>query len=243
MQFVPPTPLEYFEALVADEASLPLVEAVAAIAQIEEPQLDVQAVLAQVDTLAERLRRRLPADAAPLQRLRQLNAYFFHELGFAGNLNDYHDRRNSYLHEVLRTRRGIPITLAVLYIEIAQQIGLPAQGVSFPGHFLVKLALPRGQVVIDPFSGRTLSREELQERLAPFRAHAGLAADDEAPLGLFLQAATPREIVARVLRNLRELHRRDRGGERERLSAVLERIALLEAVQNRPARGSAAAGA
>lgn len=242
MHFAPPTPLQYFEALVADEVSLPLVEAVAAIAQIEDPRLDMQAVLAQVDTLAERLRRRLTADAAPLQRLRQLNAYFFHELGFAGNLNDYHDRRNSYLHEVLRTRRGIPITLAVIYVEIAQQVGLPAQGVSFPGHFLVKLALPRGQVVIDPFSGRTLSREELHERLAPFRPSMGLPQEDEAPLALYLQAATPREIVARVLRNLRELLRRQHGSE-ERLAAVQQRLALLASAPDRPARGSAAAGA
>jgi hypothetical protein len=111
-----------------------------------------------------------PADAPPLQRLRLLNRYFFQELGFAGNVNDYYDPRNSYLPDVLRTRRGIPITLALLYVELATQAGLQAAGVSFPGHFLVKLRMPRGEVVIDPFSGQSLSREDLDERLMPYRA-------------------------------------------------------------------------
>jgi regulator of sirC expression with transglutaminase-like and TPR domain len=75
--------------------------------------------------------------------------------------------RNSYVHEVLQTRHGIPITLALLYIELAQHAGLTARGVSFPGHFLVKLKMPRGEVVIDPFNGMSLSREELDERLGP----------------------------------------------------------------------------
>ena len=137
----------------------------------------MQAVLAEIDALAARLKRRLAADAAPLQRLRCLNRFFFQELGFAGNVNDYYDPRNSYLHEVLRTRRGIPITLAVLYIELAQQIGLTRAGVSFPGHFLVKLRMHRaaqGEVVIDPFTGQSLSREEL-ERAALHRTGAATA--------------------------------------------------------------------
>lgn len=225
LHFDTPTALEYFAALVADDASLSVTEAAVAVGQDDEPRLDTQGVLAQIDMLAERLRRRLPGDAPPLQRLRLLNSYFFHELGFAGNVNDYHDRRNSYLHEVVKTRRGIPITLAVLYIELATQVGLQAQGVSFPGHFLVKLRMPRGEVVLDPFSGQTLSRDELEDRLAPFRRRFGLTGDNEVPLGLYLQAATPRDIIARLLRNLKEIHRRV--GDRPRLVAVLERLAVL----------------
>jgi regulator of sirC expression with transglutaminase-like and TPR domain len=182
-------------------------------------------VLAQIDGLAERLRRRLPADAAPLQRLRLLNRYFFQELGFAGNVNDYYDPRNSYLPDVLATRRGIPLTLALLYIELATQAGLQAQGVSFPGHFLVKLRLPRGEVIIDPFSGQSLSREALDERLQPLRVQRGLVGDDEVPLGMFLQAAPARDVVARLLRNLREIHRN--AGDLDRLAAVQERLVIL----------------
>lgn len=227
--FEAPTALDFFAALVADDASLPLLEAAVAVAQDEWPELDVQGVLAQVDALAERLRRRLPQDAAPLQRLRLLNIYFFEELGFAGNLNDYHDPHNSLLPAVLQTRRGIPLTLALVYMEFATQIGLRAQGISFPGHFLVKLRLSGGEVIIDPFSGRSLTREALEERLAPLRSHgqgpgdAGGAGD--LPLGLLLQPAAGREIIERLLRNLKDIHYRAR--DLPRLAAVLRRLVVL----------------
>jgi regulator of sirC expression with transglutaminase-like and TPR domain len=223
--FDTPTPLDYFEALVADDEQFSLLEAAVAIAQDAQPKLDVQGVLAEIDALAVRLKQRIAADTAPLQRLRYLNRYFFHELGFAGNVNDYYEPENSYLHRVLATRRGIPITLALIYIEIAQQIGLEARGVSFPGHFLIKLKMPQGEVVIDPFNGRSLSREDLDERIAPYRRRHGLQGDAEAPLGLFLQTATARAIVARVLRNLKEIHRsaEDWG----RLLAVMQRLVVL----------------
>jgi regulator of sirC expression with transglutaminase-like and TPR domain len=239
MQYERVTPLQYFASLVAEDESLALTEAAVSVAQDEHPNLDAQAVLAQIDQLAERLKRRLAADASPLQKLRLLNHYFFNELGFAGNVNDYYDPRNSYLHEVLATRRGIPITLALLYIEIATQVGLAARGVSFPGHFLVKLKLPKGEVVIDPFSGRSLSREELDERLAPYRRRQGLVGDHEVPLGLFLQAATAREVLARLLRNLKEIHRSAQ--DWSRLLAVQQRLVILlpEAWEERRDRGFA----
>ena len=225
LQFEAPTALEYFAALVADDASFSVLEAAVAVAQDEDPGLDVQGVLAEIDVLAERLRRRVPADAAPVQRLRLLNQYFFRELGFAGNVNDYYDRHNSLLPDVLRTRRGIPLTLALLYIEIALQIGLHARGVSFPGHFLVKLHLPRGEVIIDPFGGRSLTREDLEERLLPYRREHGMTGEDAVPLGLFLQSASAREVIARLLRNLKEVHRS--AGDWARLAATLQRLVIL----------------
>lgn len=225
MQFLAVTPLQYFASLVAEDEGLALTEAAVAVAQDEHPQLDPQSVLSEIDALAERLKRRLPADAMPLQRLRLLNHYFFNELGFAGNVNDYYDPGNSYLHRVLATRRGIPITLALLYIELASQVGLAARGVSFPGHFLVKLRMSQGEVVIDPFNGQSLSREELDERLTPYRRQQGLTGDFEVPLGLFLQSASARDVLARLLRNLKEIHRsaQDWG----RLLAVQQRLVIL----------------
>ena len=229
LQFAAPTALEYFSSLVADDASLSLVEAAVAIAQDEYPELDTQSVLADIDAMADKLKRRIPADAVPVQRLRWLNRYFFQELGFAGNVNDYYDPRNSYLHTVMSTRRGIPITLAVLYIELATQIGLTARGVSFPGHFLIKLRMhtgkQHGEVVIDPFTGHSLSREELDELLAPYKRSHGLTGDFDAPLGLFLQAAPPRDVLARMLRNLKEIHRS--AEDWPRLAAVLHRLVIL----------------
>ena len=155
----------------------------------------MQQVLGDVDQLLARLKRRLPADAAPLQRLRALNQFFFHDLSFGGNVNDYYDPDNSYLNAVLRTRRGIPISLAVLWMELAQGLGLQARGVGFPGHFMLKVTLPKGQVVIDPFTGQSLSREELSERLEPYKRSNGLVGEFDVPLGLYLQPATPREII------------------------------------------------
>lgn len=225
LQFDTPTALQYFSALVAEDNSFPLLEAALALAQDEWPQLDVQGELARIDELGLRLHRRIPADAVPLQRLRLLNQYFFQELGFAGNVNDYYDRRNSFLPDVMRSRRGIPITLALLYIELAAQADLQAVGISFPGHFLIKVHLPKGEVVIDPFNGRSLSREALEERLQPFRQRHQLAAEDETPLGLFLQPAPGRDVIARMLRNLREIHRS--ALDWQRLAQVQQRLVVL----------------
>ena len=220
-----PTALEYFASLVAEDASFAVAEAALSIAQDDYPALDCQSILAEIDAMAARLKSRIPSDAAPMQRLRLLNRFFFQELGFAGNVNDYYDPGNSHVGTVLRTRRGIPITLAVLYIELATQIGLQARGVSFPGHFLVKLHMPQGEVVIDPFTGQSLSRDELNELLAPYKRDRGLQGDFDMPLGLFLQAATAREVLARMLRNLKEIHRGT--ADALRLLAVLQRLVVL----------------
>jgi regulator of sirC expression with transglutaminase-like and TPR domain len=225
LSFVVPTPLEYFTALVQGNEALPLLETAASIAQDDYPTLDVQAVLSEVDELLARLKRRIPSDAAPLQTLRILNQYFFRDLAFAGNVNHYDEPDNSYLHRVLRTRRGIPISLAVLWIELAQGVGLKARGVGFPGHFMVKVNLPKGQVVIDPFTGQSLGREELSDRLEPFHPAARLGRDDEVPLGLYLQAATPRDIIARMLRNLKHIHKAQE--DWGRMIAVQNRLIVL----------------
>ena len=237
-----PTALEYFATLVQSDEQFPLLEAAASLAQDEYPELDVQQVLGDVDQLLARLRRRLPADAAPLQRLRALNQFFFHDLSFGGNVNDYYDPDNSYLNAVLRTRRGIPISLAVLWLELAQGLNLQARGVGFPGHFMLKVTMPKGQVVIDPFTGRSLSREELSERLEPYKRSSGLVGEFDVPLGLYLQPAAPREIIARMLRNLKEIHHTQE--DWQRAIAVQDRLVVLlpEAWSEYRDRGLAHAG-
>jgi regulator of sirC expression with transglutaminase-like and TPR domain len=201
-----PTPLAYFTSLVQNDDEFALLEAAICLGQDDDPDFDVQQVLSEVDQLQARLKRRMAADASPLQKLRILNQFFYQDLGFAGNLNHYYDPENSFIHRVLRSRLAIPISMAVLWLELAQGLGLAARGVSFPGHFMVKVNLPHGQVVMDPLTGQSLSREALSERLQPFRRQQGLDDEFEAPLGLFLQASPPRDIVARMLRNLQEIY-------------------------------------
>lgn len=225
MQFLAPTPLTYFAALVQSDAHFPLLEAAISLAQDEYPELDIQQVLGDVDQLQARLQRRIPEGADALHRLRLLNHFFFRELSFAGNINNYYEPDNSYLNAVLRTRRGIPISLAVLWMELAQGIGLDARGVGFPGHFMVKISLPKGQVVMDPFSGHSLGREELAERLEPYKRRSGLVDEFDVPLSLYLQAESPRHIIARMLRNLKEVHRAQR--DWGRFVAVQDRLIVL----------------
>ena len=128
-----PSPLQYFTSLVQSDEHFPLLEAAISLAQDEYPELDVQQVLSDVDQLQARLKRRVPADASALQKLRLLGQFFFRDLGFGGNVNDYYDPDNSYLNAILKTRRGIPISLAVLWLELAQGLGLNARGVALPG--------------------------------------------------------------------------------------------------------------
>ncbi len=234
------TPLDYFATLVSppdDGEDIPLTEAAVAIAQVVEPRLDLAAVQCDIDRLAATLKARLPADAGQVHKLRLLNRYFFHELGFAGNANDYYDPANSYLSKVLERRRGIPITLAVLMMEIGQQVGLPLRGVSFPGHFLVKLKVRAGDLYLDPMTGESLSREQLEERLSEFLDALRNGADGDAgdagtareiveiALAQAIREASSREILARMLRNLKGIyHGRN---DYERLLEVQKRLVVL----------------
>jgi len=238
-----PTPLAYFKLLVSSDEQndnqFPLLEAAVALAQDEYPDLDVQAVLDDVDKLLARVKRRIPADSSALQRLRILSQFFFRDLGFGGNVNHFYDAENSFIHSVLRTRRGIPISLAVLWLELAQGLKLDAHGVAFPGHFMLKVSLPNGQVVIDPFTGQSLSREDLSERLLPYQKEQNIAqkmqafddsaesfnSDQDIPLGLYLQAAKPRDIIVRMLHNLKEIYRSQE--DWQRVIQVQDRLIVL----------------
>jgi regulator of sirC expression with transglutaminase-like and TPR domain len=228
--------LDYFSSLVQQDESIPLFEAALSIAQDIDPQLDLGATQLEVDTLAARLSKRLPSDASHVQKLRMLNHFFYQELGFAGNVNNYYDPDNSYLHCVLNSRRGIPISLALLYMELAHQVGLEVKGISFPGHFLMKLSVQSGEIVLDPVSGASLSREDLEERLEPYLSQN---AERDAPLSAYLQEAEPREILVRMLRNLKSLY--FERAEWELALGVQQRLVILlpEDVAERRDRGMA----
>jgi regulator of sirC expression with transglutaminase-like and TPR domain len=158
----------------------------------------------------------------------ELNQFLFDELGFHGNARDYYDPRNSYLNEVLDRRTGIPLTLSVLYLEVGRRIGLALEGVSFPGHFLVRLPLRGTMLVLDPFSGgEPQSEAELRARLrrvVPAGA-TGPVPLEELPLDQFLEPAGKRQILARLLRNLKGIYRE--ADKPERLLEVLNRMLMV----------------
>ncbi|WP_114814528.1 SirB1 family protein [Paraburkholderia kururiensis] len=215
--------LDYFSALVAEDDSLPLTEAALAIAQDAYPDVDLQGTLAEIDELVLRVKRRLPEGADVRQKVGILNRFFFRELGFACNLNDYYDPDNSHLNVVLKRRRGIPISLAILYLEMASQLDLPVRGVSFPGHFLLRVSTPEGDVMLDPTNGHSLSESEMVEMLEPYVAKAGESVGRA--LRMLLQPATQREIVARMLHNLKSTYLQT---ERwQRLLGIQQRLVIL----------------
>jgi regulator of sirC expression with transglutaminase-like and TPR domain len=173
--------------------------------------------------MAATIRGRLAADAFAEQKFAAINHHLFAELNFAGNAGAYYDPRNSYLNEVLERRVGIPITLSIVYLEIGRRLGLPVQGVSFPGHFLVKVRLRRGALVLDPFAGgEPQSEESLRVRLGQFVPPAEAGVADLAP---YLDAASSRQIVARVLRNLKAIYLER--GSAEAALAVMNRLLLV----------------
>jgi regulator of sirC expression with transglutaminase-like and TPR domain len=198
------TPTERLQQLACQpEEALDLAEAALVIAEEEYPQLDIGAYLRRLDDLAQTVRGRLAPDVSPEHTIATLNHFLYREQGFTGNAAEYYDPRNSFLNEVLDRKLGIPITLAVIYIEIARRLGLSLQGVSFPGHFLMKLALGRGTVILDPYMGGiSLSEKDLRARLM---AVCGEQASS-LPLNQALASADKKEILARILRNLKAIY-------------------------------------
>jgi regulator of sirC expression with transglutaminase-like and TPR domain len=168
LHFEAPTALEYFATLVADDASLPLLEAAVALAQDDDAGLDVQGVLAQIDALADRLTRRIPPDAPPCSACACSTATSSTSWAFAATSTTTTTAQQPAALRAGHTPGHSDHAGRALHRD-GQAGGLAAQGVSFPGHFLVKVPMPRGEVVIDPFTGQSLSREELEERLAPYR--------------------------------------------------------------------------
>ena len=204
-------PLEPFVQLLAGgDDRIDLARACLLIAQDAYPGLEIERYLGDLERLAIQLRDRLPRRAGAEEKILALNQFLYGDLGYTGNADDYYDPRNSYLNEVMDRRTGIPITLSVLYMELGRRIGLPLEGVSFPGHFLVRLELRGGTLVLDPFAGgEPQSEDELRQRLErviPREATGGVPVR-ELPLEQFLEPASKRQILARILRNLKSIYR------------------------------------
>ncbi|HZP87245.1 MAG TPA: tetratricopeptide repeat protein [Burkholderiales bacterium] len=195
---------ERFAQLMAQaDSGLDVLEAALLIAKNIYGDLDVDAYRARLEAMAQCLRDQLDSDASGAERIVALNRFLFEDQGFRPNIDDYYDPRNSFLNEVLDRRVGIPISLSIVYMEVGRRIGLSLEGVSFPGHFLVKCPLEQGLVVLDPYSGgASLTMKDLQERLRDLQA--GEVSRNAVPN--YLVTAKRHEIVARMLRNLKSIY-------------------------------------
>ncbi len=222
---MPTQQLDYFTSLVAEDEHFPLTEATVAVAQHAYPDLNVQGVLDQIDQWGNKLKQRITSDTPPIQRLQLLKHFFYNELGFGPNPNDFYAPENSYLHQIIENRRGIPISLAILMMELGQQIGLNIRGVSFPNHFMMRISLQQGEIIMDPLNGESLSKNQLQEMLDPYLDAKGYRGELSLPLNIFLRASSSREILSRFMRNLKMIYSED---ERwERLLGIQERLVIL----------------
>lgn len=200
-----------------EDDTLPLLATALLIARDEYPQLDADLYDTLLQSHAEALRTEIgKLEPWPL-KMQAINRHLFEELGYAGNHDEYYDPRNSYLNEVFERRLGNPVSLAMVQMEVARRLGIPLDGVSFPGHFLVRLPIDDGVLVMDPFNrGRPLDEDELRQRARP---HLGGEMPDDEALYQILNPASHRSILMRMLRNLHGVYTEREDWERAVRSA------------------------
>ena len=185
----------------ADDAGMPLFGTALLIARDEYPELDAGLYDRLAQDHADALREEIDGIEPQPLKMHAINRHLFEELGYSGNTTEYYDPRNSYLNEVFERRLGNPLSLALVQIVVARRLDVPLDGVSFPGHFLVRLPVgDDGVLVMDPFNrGRPLDVDELRDRAKP---HLGGAAPDDNALNRILDPASNRAMLVRLLRNL-----------------------------------------
>ena len=201
------------------DPELDLARAALLIAREEYPQLPVDAYLGRLDALAEKVRDRLADETAPLVVLEELLNTLYTQEGFKGNREAYYDPRNSFLNDVLDRGLGIPLTLAMVLLEVGWRLGLPLEGVNFPNHFLVRYRGDAVSLLVDPYSGESRFEDEAQELLD--RGFGGTVRLQPE----FLRVADRRDMLVRMLRNLKGLYLKVH--DHARALAAVERILLL----------------
>jgi regulator of sirC expression with transglutaminase-like and TPR domain len=210
----------FYEEINQPDEQIDLAKAALYLAQEDYPQLEPEKYLSALDSMAAAVVKRLPSERYPLRMIQTLNQYLYEDLGFAGNTADYYDPRNSYLHEVIDRRLGIPITLSLVYLEVARRVNFPMVGVGMPGHFLVRPAIEEMLIFVDPFhQGETMFPEDCQERLSQIYGR---------PVELqpeFLEPVGSRYFLARLLTNLKAIYINQ--NDDLRTLAVVDRILLL----------------
>ncbi|MGB3512857.1 MAG: tetratricopeptide repeat protein [Microcoleaceae cyanobacterium] len=231
MNYSPYQQLFYSEINQPDE-KIDLAKAALYLALEYEPKFDPDEYLNALETMADEVREKLPETAYPLVIIKNINTYLYDDLGFTGNEIDYYDPRNSFLNQVIERRTGIPITLSLVYLEIAKRINFPMVGIGMPGHFLIRPEFEEAGIYVDAFSqGEILFPQDCQERLAQIYGQAVEIQPE------FLASVSRKQFLARMLTNLKVIYLNR--NERLKALAAIDRILLLfpDAVMERRDRG------
>ena len=205
------------------EEEINLARAAIMVAREEYPQLSEERYLSRLDLLAEGVRDRLDDENAPLLVLQEVLGSLYHRHGFRGNREAYYDPRNSFLNDVLDRGLGIPLTLGIVVLEVGWRLGLPLEGVNFPGHFLVRFKGDAIDLLIDPYDGGAVRFEDEAQELLD-RVYGGMVRVHDS----FLKAATRREMLVRLLMNLKSLYLNAR--DHDKALAAVERILLIRPI-------------
>ena len=220
---------DFRQAVDRPEDKIDLGRAALTIALTDYPNLDVLDYLARIDQLAGEVASRLDSEADIYRSMAALNYVLFKQHGFHGNRKDYFDPKNSFLNEVIERKTGIPITLSVLYMEVARRVGLALDGVGFPGHFLVKCVGDGEEIVIDPFDGGEIkSRADIDKML--FNLYGGKVAFHSD----LLAPSTKRDILKRMLANLKAIYINE--NDLVKSLSVLDRVLILDPASAEDAR-------
>lgn len=210
----------FYQEIQQSDELIDLAKAALYIAQEEYPELDPEEYLNSLNTMAIEAEERLSLRRYPLRVIQTLNQYLYDDLGFAGNTQNYYDPRNSFFNEVIDRRLGIPITLSLIYLEIARRIDFPMVGIGMPGHFLIRPNFPDMEIFVDTFNrGDILFMEDCQTKLSQlYQKNVPLQPE-------FLAPVTHRQFLVRMLTNLKQIYIEKQ--ELEKALAAVERILLL----------------
>jgi len=189
------------ELITLPDLGIPLAEAALLLACEEYPHLSLAPYLDELDRMADRVERKTVTDSSAIETIAAINQVLFVDYGFEGNAKKYYDPRNSFLNDVIERRRGIPITLSAIYIEVARRIGFDIDGVGMPGHFLVKHVSRSEEIFVDPFNqGDILTRDDCHRLFPPGQLETGQSAEQ------WLGRVTNRHILTRMLVNLKAIY-------------------------------------
>jgi len=211
---------DFVQAVTGPEPALDLARAALLVAAEADPRLDVDRQLHTLESWAAELRARLDPGWNNLQKLARLRNFVFEDLGFRGDSKDYFSPSNSLLHEVMERRLGVPLTLSIIFMELGWRVGIPFEGVGFPGHFLVRLTGEPRDLVLDPFNHARTMQEDDCRRLLDEVTGGRLPFD-----GRLLASVTKRDIITRLLLNLKGAYLR--ANQDEGALAAVERLLLI----------------